>query len=77
VAERPVLLPPRRRQEHQYGHSPRNALRFRGPRWSEEADNASHRDLMIGIAKTWMGAASTLERKVDNGDVAGLRNKLD
>jgi hypothetical protein len=32
---------------------------------------------MIGIAKTWMGAASTLERKVDNGDVAGLRNKLD
>src|SRR5882757_9415766 len=29
-------------------------------RWSEETDNASHRDLMVRIAKTWMETPSTI-----------------
>ena len=48
-------------------------------RWSDETDNASHRNLMIQVAKTWMTTASTLERHVDNGDELwpDLRTKLD
>ncbi|MEA2877730.1 MAG: hypothetical protein QOF14_2926 [Hyphomicrobiales bacterium] len=48
-------------------------------RWSDETDNASHRDLMLRIAKTWMATAATLERKVDEGFeiFADLRPKLD
>lgn len=48
-------------------------------RWAEETDNASHRDLMLQIAKTWMTTAATLERKVDEGAelATDLQPKLD
>ena len=48
-------------------------------RWAEETDNASHRDLMLQIAKTWMTTAATLERKADDGAelVTDVRPKLD
>lgn len=49
-------------------------------RWSDEANNASQRDLMIRIAKTWMNTASTIERRVVDGGrlaCADLRTKLD
>ena len=48
-------------------------------RWSDETDNASHRSLMIQVAKTWMATASALERRVDNGDeiFLDMRKKLD
>ena len=48
-------------------------------RWSDETDNASHRDLMMRIAKSWMATASTLEHRADTDrDVsADLRHKLD
>jgi hypothetical protein len=48
-------------------------------RWSEEADDASQRDLMIRVARSWMDTASTIERRVSNGDELAdeLRIKLD
>lgn len=49
-------------------------------RWSEETDNASQRDLMIQIARTWMNTASGIERRIDEGEVLAapdLRHKLD
>ena len=49
-------------------------------RWSDETDNASHRDLMIRLAKSWMTTASTLEHRIDLGEPlvsVDLRNKLD
>ena len=48
-------------------------------RWSDECDNASQRDLMIGVAKSWMHTASTLEHRADTvGDVLpDLRLKLE
>jgi hypothetical protein len=49
-------------------------------RWSDESDNASHRDLMIQIARTWMNTASSIERAVRAGhDLANadLRSQLD
>jgi hypothetical protein len=48
-------------------------------RWAEETDNASHRDLMLNVAKTWMGIAATLERKIEDGGeiFPDLRPKLD
>jgi len=48
-------------------------------RWSDETDNASQRDLMMRIAKSWMATASTLEHRADTDrDVlADLRDKLD
>jgi hypothetical protein len=48
-------------------------------RWSEKTGNASQRDLMIQIAKSWMATASALERRVDDGDELwpDLRRKLD
>jgi len=48
-------------------------------RWSEEADDASQRDLMIRVARNWMDTASTIERRVSGGDELAddLRIKLD
>jgi len=48
-------------------------------RWSDETDNASQRDLMVQVAKTWMNIASGIERRVDSGAklVPDLRSKLD
>jgi hypothetical protein len=48
-------------------------------RWSDETHNASHRDLMLRIAKTWMTTASSIERHIgDGGEMAvpDLRSKL-
>ena len=48
-------------------------------RWAEETHNASHRDLMLQIAKSWMTTASSIERHVSNGGelaLPDLRNKL-
>ena len=47
--------------------------------WSEETANASHRHLMLRIAKTWMKTAASIERHVsDGGELAlpDLRSKL-
>ncbi len=49
-------------------------------RWSDQASNASHRDLMVRIAKQWMTTAATIERRVAAGDqlaAPDLRDKLD
>src|SRR5262245_15681812 len=49
-------------------------------RWSEEAENASQRDLMIRIARTWMNTAAGIERRQAYGEEAALpdlRTKLD
>jgi hypothetical protein len=49
-------------------------------RWSEEADNASTRDIMVQLAKTWMSTASAIERRASSGyQLASpdLRAKLD
>ena len=49
-------------------------------RWSEEAENASQRDLMVRVARTWMDTASALDRRTANGDgltLPDLRSKLD
>jgi hypothetical protein len=49
-------------------------------RWAELTDNASHRDLMLSVAKTWMNTASAIERRVGDGVMlasADLRGKLD
>ena len=32
-------------------------------RWSEMADSASQRDMMVQLAKMWMNAASQIERR--------------
>jgi hypothetical protein len=48
-------------------------------RWSDETRNASHRDLMQRIAKTWMTTASSIERHVSNYvelEPPDMRNKL-
>ena len=49
-------------------------------RWSEETHNASQRDLMQRISRTWMTTASTIERRLSMGDdleLLDLRSKLD
>jgi hypothetical protein len=49
-------------------------------RWAERTDNASHRDLMLQVAKTWMSTAAAIERRVADGATlasADLRSKLD
>jgi hypothetical protein len=49
-------------------------------RWSEEADDPSQRDLMVQIARTWMGTASAIDRRISSGDELAcpdLRSKLD
>ena len=48
-------------------------------RWSEETHNASHRDLMLQVAKTWIATASSIERHVSNDAglaLPDLRSKL-
>ena len=49
-------------------------------RWSDQTDNPSHRELMIQIAKTWMGTAAAIERRLSMGEelaLPDLRSKLD
>lgn len=48
-------------------------------RWSDVTDNASQRDLMIRIAKSWMHTAATLDRHIESGEevLPDLRRKLD
>jgi hypothetical protein len=48
-------------------------------RWSKEAGDASQRDIIFQLAKTWMATASVLERQSDVKGKApsDLRNKLD
>jgi hypothetical protein len=49
-------------------------------RWSEQTDNASHRDLMVRVAKTWISTASAIEQRISDGyelAVPDLRRKLD
>ena len=49
-------------------------------RWSEQTDNASHRDLMVRVARKWMSTASAIERRISEGcELAApdLRRKLD
>ena len=49
-------------------------------RWADQsAANASQRDLMLRVAKTWMNTASSIERHVSTGHelaVPDLRSKL-
>jgi hypothetical protein len=48
-------------------------------RWSEETDNASQRDIMVQLAKTWMNAANQIDWHVAHGGeaFADIRPKLD
>ena len=49
-------------------------------RWSDQTDNASHRDLMIRVAKSWMSTAAAIERRLSMGEelaLPDLRSKLD
>jgi hypothetical protein len=49
-------------------------------RWAELTDDASQRDLMLRISRSWMGIASTLDRRVADGALLAspdLRAKLD
>ncbi len=49
-------------------------------RWSDETENASQREIMIQLAKTWMRTASQIDRRIMAGDdlaLPDLRNKLD
>jgi len=49
-------------------------------RWSEEADDPGHRDIMVRLAKTWMSTASAIEQRIANGEELAypdLRSKLD
>lgn len=49
-------------------------------RWSDQIDNAGHRDLMIRIARSWISTAAAVERRLAAGDQLAepdLRNKLD
>jgi hypothetical protein len=48
--------------------------------WADQADNPSHRDLMIRVAKTWASTAAAIERRLSMGDelaLPDLRSKLD
>jgi hypothetical protein len=47
-------------------------------RWSEETEDASQRDLMVRVARTWMKTALMLDQRVHNGEelVDDLRVKL-
>jgi hypothetical protein len=47
-------------------------------RWSEETEDASQRDLMVRVARTWMKTASLLDQRVRDGEhlVDDLRLKL-
>ena len=49
-------------------------------RWSDQIDNASHRELMIRVAQSWMAIAAALERRLSANDelaLPDLRSKLD
>jgi len=49
-------------------------------RWAELTDNASHRDLMLRVARAWMNTASGIERRLADGARLAspdLRAKLD
>jgi hypothetical protein len=49
-------------------------------RWAELTGNASHRDLMLRVARSWFDVASAIERRVANGAELvsmDLRTKLD
>ena len=49
-------------------------------RWSDQTDNPSHRDLIMGVAKSWMTVAAAIERRLSMGDelaLRDLRSKLD
>jgi hypothetical protein len=48
-------------------------------RWADETDDASQREIMIELAKTWMNAANQIELHVATGAqlVRDLRAKLD
>jgi hypothetical protein len=49
-------------------------------RWADDTDNASHRDVMIRVARHWMNTASAIERRLAAGDelaLPDLRTKLD
>jgi hypothetical protein len=48
-------------------------------RWSKESEDASQRDLMLRVARTWMKTASAFDRRSDNGEelINDLRAKLD
>lgn len=49
-------------------------------RWADEAAaNASQRDLMLRVAKSWMKTAASIERHMDDGGelaLPDLRSKL-
>jgi hypothetical protein len=47
-------------------------------RWSAETKNASHRDLMKQMAKSWTKTASAIERRVQGRELElpDLRSKL-
>ncbi len=48
-------------------------------RWSDETDDASQREIMIQLAKTWMNTANQIDRHIAAGEetVPDLRTKLD
>ena len=75
----PVM--PEARQPRSKAVTPEEMRKFAAEclRWSETTGNASQRDLMIQIAKSWMHTAATLERHADNGEeiLPDLRRKLD
>ena len=48
-------------------------------RWSDDAPNASHRELMKQIARTWLKTAARIERHISEGGelaLPDLRSKL-
>jgi hypothetical protein len=48
-------------------------------RWSEETDDPSQRDIMVGLARSWMNAARKIDQHVALGGKVfkDLRRKLD
>jgi hypothetical protein len=49
-------------------------------RWADQTDNASNRELVLRISRSWMEAASAIDRRVAEGaELANpdLRTKLD
>ena len=49
-------------------------------RWADQTDNASNRELVLRISRSWMEAASAIDRRVADGARLAnpdLRAKLD
>jgi hypothetical protein len=49
-------------------------------RWSDQAADASQRDLVLRVATSWMNTAAAIERRIGHGDgsaLPDLRTKLD